>query len=272
MKELGPEAHALLEAARGGDDPTGADQERLRAAIATRLVAGAAGGLAVAGAVKSSAAIAGAPGAGASAPIMGASGAGTSAAGALSVGFVVKALVVVALVGMIGTGVTAVVLSHPRPSAPAAVPSTASIDFPAAQEAAHVAANPVTTTSEERMIPPPAGTLAAPSSPRAALVASPPGDVAAEVRLLGAAHRAMRAGEADRALVLLDEHGRRYPRGALGEERDATRIAALCALGHAAEAKEAADRFLRVAPRSLQAAAVRASCGGSPAMSAVGQP
>jgi outer membrane protein assembly factor BamD (BamD/ComL family) len=95
--------------------------------------------------------------------------------------------------------------------------------------------------------------------------ASSPGDGAAEVRLLGDAQSEMRAGEPERALLLFDEHARRYPKGALGEERDAARIGALCALGRISEAREATDRFLRAAPLSPHAGPLRASCGGSPA-------
>jgi hypothetical protein len=50
MTGLGPEAHALLEAARGGDEPTdNADRERVRAAIATRLAVAGSGGWARSG-------------------------------------------------------------------------------------------------------------------------------------------------------------------------------------------------------------------------------
>jgi hypothetical protein len=259
MKELGPEAHALLEAARGGDDPTDADEERVRAAITTRLVAGAAGGLAIVGAVKSSVAVARA------------SGAGTSAATAVSVGFAAKVLIIAVLVGTIGMGVAGFVRSRSRPLAHAvalaAAPSSASLELPLASETSQGASNPRPAVSDGQTLPVRVGASAVGAFARAELPpgAPPPGEVAAEVHLLREAHLAMGAGDVDRVLVLLDEHERRYPRGALGEERDATRIGALCALGRRVEAKDAAERFLRMTPRSLQAAAVRASCGGSPA-------
>src|SRR5208283_4452338 len=91
------------------------------------------------------------------------------------------------------------------------------------------------------------------------------GDVAAEVRLIGEAHTAIRGGDAERALALLDEHARRFPKGALGEERDAARINALCALGRTSEARDATERFLRAAPLSPHAGPLRTSCGGSTA-------
>jgi hypothetical protein len=260
MKELGPEAHALLEAARGGDEPTDADEERVRAAITTRLLAGAAGGLAMVGVVKSSVAVAGA------------SGGGTSAAAAVSLGFAAKVVIIAVLVGTIGMGVTAAVRSRSRPLAHAvaraAAPSPTSLELPVLTgETSQGASNPRPAVSEGQTLPVRVGASAVGAFVRAELPpgAPPPSEVAAEVHLLREAHLAMGAGDVDRALVLLDEHERRYPRGALGEERDATRIGALCALGRRVEAKDAAERFLRMTPRSLQAAAVRASCGGSPA-------
>jgi hypothetical protein len=55
----------------------------------------------------------------------------------------------------------------------------------------------------------------------------------------------------------------RFPSGALAEERDASRVLALCAAGRAAEARVIATDFLAKHPRSPAASRVRASCGGS---------
>jgi hypothetical protein len=88
-----------------------------------------------------------------------------------------------------------------------------------------------------------------------------PSDVEAEVSLLGEAQRALRAHDEQRALALLEDHARRFPSGALGEEREATRVAALCALGRAAEAGAAADRFLVAFPGSPLTARVLHACG-----------
>jgi hypothetical protein len=252
MTRLRPESHALLDAARGGDEPTHADRERVRAALATRLTvaAGAGAGIGVATAAKS------------------------SAAASIPSGLATKALVVAALLGVMGT-IGAIGANRmragartPAPQAPiATVPATpAPIDLPApAMDLLHAATPlaPAVTPSEER-----AGTAhpSAPSVPVAAPTpASPTSDVAAEVRLIGEAQKAIRSGDAERALILLDEHAHRFPKGALGEERDAARIAALCALGRALEAREATARFLRAAPLSPHAGPLRASCGGSSA-------
>jgi hypothetical protein len=256
MTGLGPEANALLEAARLGDEPTDKDREHVRAAIATRLAAGAAAGLGVATVAR------------------------VSIGAATRAGWASKPLLVAALVCAAGAGTLVASRTSPRSAAPAAriaaPPAPASPEAPPGVwgEVATVVASspaPATVASEEPVtgLHPRARTPSMPSVATAPAGstrgASNRGDVAAEVRLLGDAQSAMRAGEPERALLLLDEHARRYPKGALGEERDAARIGALCTLGRISEAREATDRFLRAAPLSPHAGPLRTSCGGSPA-------
>jgi hypothetical protein len=97
----------------------------------------------------------------------------------------------------------------------------------------------------------------------AAMPATPADALAEETRLLRDADAATRAGDAPRALALLAEHARRFPRGVLGEERDAETVLALCAAGRTSEARAAAQRFLAARPGSPLAGRVRSSCGGS---------
>jgi hypothetical protein len=257
MKRLGPEATAFLKATRRADDPTEADRELVRAAILARLAAGAAGGLAVVSAPSSAAAASGAVG-----------GAGASAASGVTAGLAVKTVVAAALVCGIGVGAAVFASSF----APAVLSATAAAPSPPAEgrdPGPGLFASPppidelgrVESRSVASSWPAP---LPAPASPRRN--PSTPSEVAAEVRLLAGAQTALRDGDAIRALGLLDEHARRFPKGALGEERDAVRIASLCALGRATEARDAADRFLRAAPLSPHAGLVRASCGGPSAM------
>jgi hypothetical protein len=82
-----------------------------------------------------------------------------------------------------------------------------------------------------------------------------------EIALLRDAHSALHAGNATRALSLLDQHDQLYPAGVLEEDAAAVRIYALCAVGQAAQARALADRFLASHPSSPHAASVRASCG-----------
>jgi alpha-D-ribose 1-methylphosphonate 5-triphosphate synthase subunit PhnH len=95
-------------------------------------------------------------------------------------------------------------------------------------------------------------------------IATAPGSpsiLESETRLVGAGVAALHAGDAARALTLLDQHAREYPHGILAEERAAERVAALCALGRAAEARQAAAAFLRDHVRSPLSPHVRGLCG-----------
>jgi hypothetical protein len=113
-------------------------------------------------------------------------------------------------------------------------------------------------------------TPASPSLGEAATAASEPGQgspagpatVAAEARLLRDADAALRAGDAARALSLLDQHASLFPGGVLVEERDAERVVVLCALGQVAAAREAGSAFIRDHARSPLVARVRGSCAG----------
>src|SRR5262249_36408651 len=64
----------------------------------------------------------------------------------------------------------------------------------------------------------------------------------AELSLLREAQGALRAGEPARALALLD--AAQPAGGALGEERDAARVLALCGAGRVDDARREAARFL----------------------------
>ncbi len=88
--------------------------------------------------------------------------------------------------------------------------------------------------------------------------------LAAERALLDDARGALSAGDAARALALADEHGRRFARAQLGEEREAIAIQALVALGRNVEARARAARLKTVAPNSLFMPAIDASLKSIP--------
>jgi outer membrane protein assembly factor BamD (BamD/ComL family) len=81
--------------------------------------------------------------------------------------------------------------------------------------------------------------------------------LADEARLLHDGVAALRAGHPARALTLFDAHAALYPAGALVEERAAERALALADLGRTAEARVAAEDFLRGHPASPLAARLR---------------
>ena len=109
--------------------------------------------------------------------------------------------------------------------------------------------------------PPPRPRPPSPSPPRPPLALLPPPSTPRSPSSRDA-RSALRSGGAARTLALLDEHARRFPRGALAEDCDAERIFALCALGRDGEARSLASRFLTGHPASPHAPSVRASCGG----------
>ncbi len=83
----------------------------------------------------------------------------------------------------------------------------------------------------------------------------------AEVALMDRARAALDRGDANALWSMMDEHARRFPDGALREEREAWRAVAACRLTHA-NAAARATRFLDAHPRSAQAAKVRRACDG----------
>lgn len=84
-----------------------------------------------------------------------------------------------------------------------------------------------------------------------------PDALAQEVQLLARATRSMRAGRPMQALAVLDEHQRRFPGGALSEERRAARAQALCALGRITEGRAEQSQL---PPRSPTAARAAQAC------------
>jgi hypothetical protein len=85
-----------------------------------------------------------------------------------------------------------------------------------------------------------------------------------EVRLLSLAEKQLNSGHADEALRTLGEHERRFPGGALVEERLAARIQALCGLGRTAEARADLARLAHAHPGSPHLSAKR-FCAINPA-------
>ncbi len=247
MKDMSPDLRRLLDDARSVDDPTAADRDRVRAALVAGLASGA-GSTAVAGGGKLG--------------LMGRLG-------------------IVALVGALLAGGVWWFASSTSSSEESAPVEVSRLE-PAAPPAA--VREGVKGWSERATEPP----AAEPEQPAAAADASAPlapadaapqivssravrpkpkmrdaAQLAEEARLLRDAETARRGGDVGLATQRLDEHRRRFPRGALATEREAARILVLCDAGRAAEAKKLAARFLRRYPRSPLADRVRSACDRS---------
>jgi len=236
MKDLKTSTQALLELGRAGDDPTDAAVAQNRRALAARLGVSALGASAVVGtAAKGSAAVSVGTWATAKALLLG----GVVVLGA-------AALVGGSLVWRAAEQRRAAV--PPPPSSPLVDPSTAvlALEPPATPSSAEVVA-----PSE----PPPVIAHSAPVS----RPASAP-SIKEELELVRAAQQALNRGEPRAALALLAEHAQRFPSGVLWEDREASRVFAVCRLGNAAGARALADAFIRKAPKSPFVDRVRAAC------------
>jgi hypothetical protein len=277
MNELGPQARAILEAGRDGDDPTAADRARIRASVA-RAIAGGGASLAAEAALPA------------------------KASGALAGGW--KVFLTVVAIGAVGAVATTRFGSPPGSTDLPAVTTASAAELQAAPPQAP--APPLTPATSPAPAPPPAEPTALPSAapaavrppiaaprppqpilaaqdpaspaevplpaspPPAPVVAATPSPATApsaaadtlmeETRRLREARAALKGGDAARALSLLDERGAAGAQ--LREERAAARILALCDLGRVADARALGARFLAESPRSPLADRVRASCAG----------
>ena len=251
---LGDDARRIVDSAREAYAPRQSERARIKRALALQIAAGA-------------------------------SAAASAAAGSSLSTLVASKAAVVGLVASAALGTTVAVdtwRAHVKVEG-----SKSSVAAPASKARApshsRVAAPPSTARSAALAVPPSASasaTLAAPPAP-SAMLAKPPSagapppraalapapvnampthSVEAEAQLLGDAQRALANGDASRALRVIDEHARTFPHGALGEERQAARVMALCALGRTAEAQREAHAFLTRTPNSPLAMRVQAAC------------
>jgi TolA-binding protein len=162
--------------------------------------------------------------------------------------------------------VVAATKAQPTTTAPAlAAPEVAAPEV-AAPEAAAPAAPEAAAPAAPAAVSVPVGARAssfarvAPATPPAATPAIASADTLAdETRLLRAADQALRSGDAQRAVSLLDEHAARYPHGALAPERGAERMIARCQLGQGDASS--ARSYLTTHPDSAFTARIRDACG-----------
>jgi hypothetical protein len=96
--------------------------------------------------------------------------------------------------------------------------------------------------------------------PAARPVAQAPDPLSRELALISQAQRAVRAGQSERALALLQRHAMEFPSGALLQERFATQALAFCALGRVAEGQRAIGELARRSASSPLLGSARRSC------------
>jgi hypothetical protein len=252
MSDLDPKAQALLDSVRGMGGPTRRDKARVKRRLLARVTGAMLAATAGASATTTAASV------------------GTAATGLWSAKLIVVAVAASVLVAGAATGVVAS-RQHARrrvvvtPSATGALaaraPVTPSFIEPAVPK---MLAAPVAT--EEVVMPQATGQFTARRS--AAHAAAPPAQPVAgsgetleqELPLLQSAQDALRRGDIDRALGLLDEHAKRFPAGALAEERRAAHALAACRKPGSPSARAEAEAFLRDSPSSPLVESVREAC------------
>lgn len=139
------------------------------------------------------------------------------------------------------------------------------IDRPVPAAAATVAqltAQPAPSPSGLRLEDLPRAPTATPNASAASGVHGE--DLAKERAVLDVARSALGRGDAANTLVATGEHERKFPQGALVEEREALAIQALATQGRRADAQARAERFRKRFPRSMLLPAVDAVVGSGP--------
>jgi len=145
--------------------------------------------------------------------------------------------------------------SRPSPAAtPVAPPSAPSVVTSVGAGPEPVDAQPSDTAPVDTA---PSDTRPAPIEPRRAAASQ----LLEESAALLEARAALRSGDASRALTLLEQARRKFPRGGLGQEREALTIEALARTGQSAKARLRAEKFLHAYPQSPYAADVRRVSG-----------
>lgn len=237
MSELKPELASLVRAGREAFRPQQADRDRVLQSLRLALGDGAVGDRPNGD---------GSNGAG---PAHGAAGR-----------FAVRGWVLGGL-GAFAVGVGILVAAHPWTKAHSQATPPAATSIPAAAPAPPLAVLSLPNPQD----PPEQPRVESPSGAPHVLVR--PFDAPAtadslpeEVRLLSRAEQQLSAGHADDALRTLGEHARRFPTGALAEERLAAQVQSLCALGRTGEAKVELARLARAYPQSAHLERARKFC------------
>jgi hypothetical protein len=266
MTDLSPEAKALLELARDGDDPNPGDRARIRRALAAGIAAGMTGSATAAAASKSALGVIGS-GAAAKTTIMLWLVAGAVAALAGSAALYIGSRTSEApastsrVVSPAPPSTTRAEIPDHAPTTPAATPGHA----PTAASG-NPGGEPVRAGADLRTSAGAARGSARNSAPAvlAALPAPKSSTLGAETALLESARTALSQGDSTGALLLLERHEREFPQGALVEERLAAKVFALCGLGRRAEASRTAAQLLQASPNSPLRVRVLDSCAYRP--------
>lgn len=238
MPDLSPDAAALLRAGREGFRPTASDRERVLESLSGRLGDGI---------------------------LLDGRGAGAPSPAPVVARFALRRWLLIGLPALgVGAGLLAArelprtTRADSRPAAATPALTVADGRDPSAASPAASGADSVASVAD--LATP--GRLSNAQHVATARTAAQPADaLGEEVRLLSHAQQELNDGRPAQALKTLGEHERRFPTGALAEERLAMRVQALCAQGRRAEAKVNLTELSRAFPGSVHIAPARAACG-----------
>jgi hypothetical protein len=160
--------------------------------------------------------------------------------------YLTKALILLGAVTGLSLGA-----SQLWPSAPLAARSTASLARPG------LPTHPLSSSVEPTPMVAPEPARAPSVTPSDARARPTTSQLREESVAILEARSALRGGDAARSLTLLEQARVRFPRGALGQEREALTIQALAQSGEHASARRRAVAFLRAHPQSPYVADVR---------------
>lgn len=242
MSDLSEGGKALVQAARRADRPSDADRKRVLAALQARL-----GDAALLGASASEA------------PRAVASGVSFARSKLLKWGFVGSTVLVAGVALFVPRFTHESEQAEPKPSVSVASAVTTPVAVPPRTEP------DLPTSPNPRSDEPAAASIATPEGARRSIAAPKAparsrDGLTEEVALLSRAETELHAGRPAKALVALAEHQRRFPRGALAEERTAAKIQALCALGRNEEANAQLRQLLHISPKSALEERSRQAC------------
>lgn len=232
MKEMSREANHLVNAGRQAFRPTEADRARLMAAIAGTAT------LSV--------------------------GVAAAEAAQRTLGGIFNVLPAARLLALaLPLAAAGVYGWHAALQSPTTVQAARPVKQPVAVPAPRTLEPPVQAPEAQAVEPP-----SAPSAPASRERGAPSAgesskrglEIRQEVALLSKAQAALSRGRPQEALEALSEHAQRFPRGALTEERAATRARTLCALGRRQEAESELKRMEKLNPTSAYLARARESC------------
>lgn len=222
MREtLSKEATALVREGRLALRPTDADKSRVLAALQHRIAAGG-------------------NGAQPNVPSPPAAPEAASAGG----------LPIAKIAALAASVVAAVALVMYTSDKPDDAPNDAIAPTPTVDERASVVSptEPVPSAVDAAELPSAEVQASLPAAPKAAGNRSESDRLAEEVALLTRAQKEYHSGNLSRALASVDEHRRKFPKGAMVQERVTLRMQVLCGLGRYNEAQTEAKRLQRIVP------------------------